>query len=94
MKRWQFLFLIFELVLFAVILVMPQVALPDFTFHEGTAPVAAHARLCDHPAATAVTVLPRILYPQPIARVGVEIPNDPAPPAVHSRLSLLCVLIC
>jgi hypothetical protein len=46
MKRWQFSFLIFELALFAAILVLPQVALPDFTFHEGTAPVAAHARLC------------------------------------------------
>ena len=44
MKRWQFSILIFELALFAVILVLPQVALPDFTFHEGTAPVAAHAR--------------------------------------------------
>ena len=35
MKRWQFSILIFELALFAVILVLPQVALPDFTFHAG-----------------------------------------------------------
>ena len=38
MKRWQFSILIFELALFAVILVLPQVALPDFTFHDGNSP--------------------------------------------------------
>ncbi len=56
MKRWQFCILIFELALFAVILVLPQVALPDFTFHEGTAPVAAHARICGQAPAAAITV--------------------------------------
>ena len=35
MKRWQIAILIFELALFAAILVLPQVALPDFTFHGG-----------------------------------------------------------
>ena len=35
MKRWQLVILIFELALFAAILVLPQVALPDFTFHDG-----------------------------------------------------------
>ena len=33
MKRWQLLILIFELTLFAAILVLPQVALPDLAFH-------------------------------------------------------------
>jgi hypothetical protein len=94
MKRWQFSILIFELALFAIILVLPQVALPDFTFHEGTAPVAAHARVCDQAPATAITVAPQILSSDPIAQVGGEIPEAPAPPAVHSRLSRLCVLIC
>ena len=94
MKRWQFAFLIFELALFAVILVLPQVALPDFTFHEGTAPVAAHARVCDQAPAAAITVAAQILSPESIAHVGGEIPDAPAPPAVHSRLSRLCVLIC
>jgi hypothetical protein len=94
MKRWQFSFLIFELVLFAVILVLPQVALPDFTFHNGTAPVAAHARVCDHAAGTAITVTPQMLSSEPTTQVAGEIPDAPAPPAVHSRLSRLCVLIC
>ena len=94
MKRWQFSILIFELALFAIILVLPQVALPDFTFHDGTAPVAAHSRLCDQGHATAIAVAAQILPFGPVARVGGEIPDVPAPPAVHSRLSRLCVLIC
>jgi hypothetical protein len=94
MKHWQFSILIFELALFAVILVLPQVALPDFTFHDGTAPVTAHSRLCDRVPATVVAVAPQILPFGPTAWVGGEIPDVPAPPAVHSRLSRLCVLIC
>jgi hypothetical protein len=94
MKRWQFSILIFELALFAVILVLPQVALPDFTFHDGTAPVTAHSRLCERVPATAITVPPQILSFEPILQVGGEIPDAPAPPAVHSQLSRLCVLIC
>ena len=38
LKRWQWILLLFELVLFAVILILPQVDLPDFTFHKGTGP--------------------------------------------------------
>jgi hypothetical protein len=94
MKRWQFSILILELALFAVILVLPQVALPDFTFHDGTAPVAAHSRLCDPAPATAIAVVPQILPFAPIARVDGEIIRVPAASAVHSRLSRLCVLIC
>jgi hypothetical protein len=94
MKRWQFSLLIFELALFAIILVLPQVALPDFTFHDGTAPVAAHSRVCDRGHATAIAVVPQILPFEPIAQVGGKIPDVPAPPAVHTRLSRLCILIC
>ena len=94
MKRWQFSILIFELALFAVILVLPQVALPDFTFHDGAAPVTAHSRLCDHAPATVVAIAPEILPFEPTARVGGEIPDVSASPAVHSQLSRLCVLIC
>jgi hypothetical protein len=94
MKRWQFSILIFELALFAVILVLPQVALPDFTFHDGTAPLTAHSRLCDRGPSTAIAVAPQILPFEPIARVGSDTTDVLAPPAVHSRLSRLCVLIC
>ena len=94
MKRWQLSILIFELALFAVILVLPQVALPDFTFHDGTAPVAAHSRVCDRTHADAIAAAPQILAAEPVAFIVGEIPEVPAPLAVHSRLSQLCVLIC
>jgi hypothetical protein len=94
MKRWIFSILIFELALFAIILVLPQVALPDFTFHDGTAPVAAHARVCDHAPATVISVAPQIVPPEPIAQLGGVAHDVPVPLAVHSRLSRLCVLIC
>ena len=35
MKRWLLVLLGFELVLFALILILPQVDLPDFTFGGG-----------------------------------------------------------
>lgn len=94
MKRWQVAVLVFELVLFAAILVLPQVALPDFAFHEGTAPVAAHARVCDPAPGSAIAVVPQILAPEPGTLVGGEIPDVSAPPATHARLARLCVLIC
>lgn len=94
MKPWQYSVLIFELALVAAILVLPQVALPDFAFHEGAAPVTAHSRVCDQAPRTAISVAPQILSSEPVAYLGAEIPDVPAPPAVHSRLSRLCVLIC
>ena len=76
MKRWQFSFLIFELVLFAAILVLPQVALPDFTFHDGT---VLRWRLTRESVirllGTAIAVAPQILPPELIARIGGEIPS-------------------
>ena len=52
MKGWRFALLLFELFLFALILVLPQVDLPDFTFTGGTAPIAAKARLSSPPTLT------------------------------------------
>ncbi len=94
MKRWQFFVLIFELALFAAILVLPQVALPDLAFHEGTAPVAAHARVCDPGRAMAIATAQQIVPARPIVQVRGETSDVLPPPAVHSRLSRLCVLIC
>lgn len=94
MKRWKLSVLIFELVLLAAILVLPQVALPAFAFHEGTAPVAAHARVCDPARATAIAIGQPIPPPELIVPVRIGTPEIPSPPAVHSRLSRLCVLIC
>ena len=93
MKRWQFSLLIFELALFAAILVLPQVDLPDFTFHDGNAPVAAHARVCSPPGLR-LRLLPQILLSFPLTRMRGELLRSVSPLAVHSRLSRLCVLIC
>jgi hypothetical protein len=94
MKRWQLLVLIFELALFAAILVLPQVALPDFTFHDGTAPVAAHSRFCHSASGVAIAAVPQTLFPDQGTHVRSEIAGISSPPALHSRLSRLCVLIC
>lgn len=52
MKGWRFALLMFELFLFALILILPQVDLPDFTFPGGTAPIVAKARLSSPPTLT------------------------------------------
>ena len=94
MKRWKLAILIFELVLFAAILVLPQVALPDFTFHNGSAPVAAHARVYDSIPGAAIAVAAHIPAPAPISWVYSDSPSGSMPRAVDSSLSKLCVLIC
>ena len=95
MKRWKWAILILELVLFALILILPQVELPDFAFHGGTSPVAFKLRSSptQHLAAVSVNTV------SISARSFVFMPNEevsgatvPAHP--HSRLSLHCVLIC
>jgi hypothetical protein len=94
MKRWQWALLIFELALFATILVLPQVDLPAFTFHGGTAPVAVKARFSSAPVRPLLATLARMPLPDRIADAQVEISDAPAPPSAVSRLSLLCTLIC
>jgi hypothetical protein len=94
MKGWRWAFLIFELCLFALILVLPQVDLPDFTFHGGTAPVVAKAKLSSPPALCCVTTAAQSRSPQRVLERG----NQPVKPAVRLKpnalLSLLCTLLC
>jgi hypothetical protein len=94
MKRWQWALLIFELALFAVILVLPQVALPEFTFHGGTAPIAFKARLSRNPVQPAVAVPLTILIPKRILEAFAETALFFSPVHWETRLSLLCTLIC
>jgi hypothetical protein len=93
MKRWQWAVLIFELALFAVILILPQVDLPDLAFHGGTAPVAVKSRLSS-PVRLPIVVATQILSPDRIAQARIEITEIAALPHSDSRLSLLCTLIC
>ncbi|HMK23088.1 MAG TPA: hypothetical protein VK466_12200, partial [Terriglobales bacterium] len=46
----QWVLLVSELFLFALILVLPQVDLPDITFRDGGAPVIARAQFSPPPA--------------------------------------------
>jgi hypothetical protein len=94
MKRWQLAFLIFELALFAAILVLPQVALPDFTFRGGTAPAAAHSRLCHLAPGTALAAILPAWFSNPITGKTGEATGSFVPPTLRSHLSQLCVLIC
>lgn len=94
LKRWQWMLLLFEMVLFAFILVMPQLDLPDFTFHSGTAPVAAHDRVSCPP----LRALMQMVVPaQPLAlraEARSELRATLSPPSLDYRLSSLCTLIC
>jgi hypothetical protein len=94
MKRWRWALLIFELFLFALILVLPQVALPDFTFHGGTAPVVAKNRVSASPVLlTHVVSVQRMpLLPLQEAARDTEHPVPSSTP--RCVLSLHCTLIC
>jgi len=94
MKRWQWVLLIGELALFAVILVLPQVDLPDFTFHGGTAPIAMKARISPVPARIAIVIAPSMGLVEQDMRLRTGTLDITTPPTVHSRLSFFCVLIC
>jgi len=93
MKRWRWTLLIFELFLFALILVLPQVDLDDFTFHGGTAPIVAKAKLACAPVLSNLTIPVQARSPRPIREI-----RNPRRPAVHLSphflLSLFCTLLC
>ncbi len=55
MRWWRWALLLFELCLFALVLVLPQVDLPDFAFHGGTAPVVAKSKLSSCAGSVATT---------------------------------------
>lgn len=92
MNRWKWSLLVFELALFALILILPQVALPDFAFHRDTAPVTAKSSVLVAP----VPIILSLALPLPIPRdeARVEMHSQADPVDSSSRLSLLCTLIC
>lgn len=93
MKRWQWALLAFELALFAIILVLPQVDLPDFTFHSGSAPIALHSRACAPPV-RAVTVVSAIVFYLHKSYGARSESGFSLPQGLDHRLSLLCTLLC
>jgi hypothetical protein len=94
MKGWRWGILLFELFLFALILVLPQVDLPDFAFHRGTAPIVARSQVCAQPVLTAVTV-PTLSQPTKQFGNGEERHLGLVSHALpRSLLTLLCTLLC
>jgi hypothetical protein len=93
MKRWRWVLLIFELVLFATILVLPQVDLPAFEVHGGSAPVAARARVFATPTGAVISA---VRLPSPERKPAAVEMTPVATPSrtVTSRLLLFCTLVC
>ena len=94
MKQWKWFLLIFELALFAVILILPQVDLPDFAFHGGTAPISAKARASVRPTVTPVIAAANGWLPAHVLETRLEAVRSLASIGSGGRLSLLCTLIC
>ena len=94
MKLWRWTLLGFELFLLALILVLPQVDLPDFTFHGGTAPVVAKAKVCSPPILSSITTPGNSRLPQPLRESRTESVRHAIPLKQHALLSLLCTLLC
>ncbi|HEY1463337.1 MAG TPA: hypothetical protein VGF44_07960 [Terriglobales bacterium] len=94
MSRWKWVLLIFELVLFAVILILPQVELPDFTFHSGTAPIVAKTRVSSPPIRTVVSVTVKAGFPVIVTETSLE--SLTIVPASHAEepFRLSCALLC
>jgi hypothetical protein len=94
LKRWRWVLLMMELALFAIILIHPDVDLPEFTFHSGNAPITAKYRFSVRP----VMVSNLTASPIPVSSAMYERVSDrsePSPPkTLDLRLSLFCTLIC
>ena len=93
MPRWKWILLIFELTLVLVILVLPQVELPDFTFHGGTSPVVTRARLSRPPVQPVVNLPVKKAFP---AVTETSLDQMVLVPATHAEPPLLlsCALLC
>jgi hypothetical protein len=96
MKRWRFsVLIIIQVAFFALILILPQADLPDFTVHGGTSLEAAYSRIHHSPLRVAIATVPAIPLSHHITQSRDEILDIVSdPPNLHSRLSRLRVLIC
>jgi len=95
MTRWRWALLIFELLLIALILVLPQVDLPDYTFHGGTAPVAAKARLSSASSEARVSMIrPYVVTTSIFFEPLSDSRQVPVHVASSARLALLCSFLC
>lgn len=94
MSRWRWILLIFELLLFVVILIHPDVDLPDTAFRDGNSPVLAKMQLTTAPVMPAhitriSTGASRLTHPA----VQRDIASCERTSLATLR-SLLCTLLC
>ena len=94
MKRWRWALLIVELFLFALILVLPSVDLPDFVLCRGTAPIAARSSL-SFPAILSIVAIATQTPSLHRTRETIGKFTHPATCSnAQSLLSLFCILLC
>jgi hypothetical protein len=94
MPTWKWVLLVSELALFALILILPQVALPQAAFHGGTAPVLAKLRFSSPWFGAVVAPLASMVLP--VLSFDSRADHNIALLAAsgNTRLALLCTLIC
>ena len=93
MTRWRWGLLLFELFLFALILVLPQVELPDTAFRAGATPIVARHQLSAPPAFAVARPAPAGIA---AARDRVLMSSSDAPIRLDAtrRQDVLCVFLC
>jgi hypothetical protein len=94
MTRWGWVLLIFELFLFVVILIHPDVDLPDTAFRDGNSPVLAKLQVTTAPVISAsLTHLPTGSLRQIQSGILRDLPS-PERMTPAGRRSLLCTMLC
>jgi hypothetical protein len=94
MRRWRWVVLICELFLFVLILVLPQVELPDFAFHQSSAPIVAKAKLCSASLVPTVTTSIQFRAVEDIREAENHHSKRMVGACAPSLLSLLCTFLC
>ena len=94
MTRWGWMLLIFELFLFVVILIHPDVDLPDTAFRDGNSPVLAKLQV-NTPPVMAVSITHISTGFPHLVEAAVQKDFPPSERTNPATLrSLLCTLLC
>jgi hypothetical protein len=99
MSRWNIkastLFILSCLaVIMLLIVVLPDVDLPDTAFHRGTAPIVVHAQATTAPAAVNVATIFQLPSAEPVRRPAHEPVGLNAHPDPNFRPILLRTIRC
>jgi len=94
MKRWRWALIVFESLLFALILILPQVELPDFTSHPGRTPIVVKPSLSFAAFLYFVSVTTKAQSLPHIREARGERPQFMIHRNGHFLLSLFCILLC